>query len=1041
MLDFAFLAGTASPTLAVLHADAVDGRHVSTYCVAASAGAPAGGSGPFAFGDDLRDGPWSAAGVEPGAGSLVALPRPACGVLVLGAAGVTYLDGAAPRGVASPPATPPLCCACRVDADGRRHVVADAGGGLHLLVALLAPGSGGVEGLSLTRIGHAHGCLPSSLVYLDSGVLFAGSAVSDGALLRMHSGREGGGGGRGDPPSLVDLVEPFPCMGPIVALAATGEPGEPGGGGGAPAALVAACGVGAAGSLRVIRAGVGFAEHAAAHLPGVRGLWALDGDDGGSGDGSEGGGARPPFLVVSFVGETRCLALTPADELEERPLPGFEEGAATLFACVACGGAALLQLTSRAAALVPRAGRAATWAPPPGAAVTAGACVGDLAVVALSGSALLCLRLDVSPGAAAVTRVAAAAPGSEVACVDARCAAPGGAPLAAVGLWSGAVQLRALPHLDLLWEAHCGGDAVPRSLLVAPFEGAPHLLVALSDGALLAHPLRDPLAAPLAGDPTPRRVPLGARPASLVAFASRGTFAAFATGDRPAVIHAQGHRLLVSSCGCGGVDHAARFSAPSFPDALALATPDALLLGSVDHVSRLHVRAVPLGEQPRRVAACGVSRTVAVAVAARAGGGGAAPPHALLLLDDVSFASLHRFELEGGEVATALACVSLAPPGSPPPPRAAYYALGTARVAEGEAEPSAGRVLLFSAEGRALSLVAARDTRGGVYALAALRGRLAAAVNARVGTFRLAGGGGCGGAGAGALPFDLASESTLPVGILALHLASCGDSLLVGDLMKSATLLALVGGGDDGGGGGGGGGDAPAGDAGGASPAAPDAPPPARLEEVGRDASPAWVTAANFVDADTLLVADAERNLLVLRRGGGGGGDDEAGALRCCASFHLGDQVNAACRATLAALGPADGPLAGAPQLLLGGVVGGVVLVARLPPDFASPLLRLQAAMADTVDGVGGLPWAPWRRVAGDRAGVADGSPRGAHQGDEAPASSHSRAARPPPGFIDGDLVEAFLDLPAERQERVATAAGVGRAELAAAVEECVRLH
>lgn len=46
----------------------------------------------------------------------------------------------------------------------------------------------------------------------------------------------------------------------------------------------------------------------------------------------------------------------------------------------------------------------------------------------------------------------------------------------------------------------------------------------------------------------------------------------------------------------------ASFHSSSFPDSLAIAKEGCLTIGSIDQIQKLHVRSVPLGEQPRRVA-------------------------------------------------------------------------------------------------------------------------------------------------------------------------------------------------------------------------------------------------------------------------------------------------------------------------------------------------------------------------------------------------------------------------------------------------------
>ena len=54
------------------------------------------------------------------------------------------------------------------------------------------------------------------------------------------------------------------------------------------------------------------------------------------------------------------------------------------------------------------------------------------------------------------------------------------------------------------------------------------------------------------------------------------------------------------------------FNSASFPDSLALAKEGAMTIGGIDEVQKLHIRTVPLGEQPRRLAHQEASRTFVV---------------------------------------------------------------------------------------------------------------------------------------------------------------------------------------------------------------------------------------------------------------------------------------------------------------------------------------------------------------------------------------------------------------------------------------------
>ncbi len=64
----------------------------------------------------------------------------------------------------------------------------------------------------------------------------------------------------------------------------------------------------------------------------------------------------------------------------------------------------------------------------------------------------------------------------------------------------------------------------------------------------------------------------------------------------------------------GQVNFVAPFNSAAFPDALAIAKEGVLTIGSIDEIQKLHIRTVPLGEQPRRLAHQ-ATRTFAVATA------------------------------------------------------------------------------------------------------------------------------------------------------------------------------------------------------------------------------------------------------------------------------------------------------------------------------------------------------------------------------------------------------------------------------------------
>ena len=63
-----------------------------------------------------------------------------------------------------------------------------------------------------------------------------------------------------------------------------------------------------------MRNGIGMIEHSAIDMPGIRGMWALRASFEDEFD---------SHLVLTFVYDTRLLAISDEDELGEVELPGF----------------------------------------------------------------------------------------------------------------------------------------------------------------------------------------------------------------------------------------------------------------------------------------------------------------------------------------------------------------------------------------------------------------------------------------------------------------------------------------------------------------------------------------------------------------------------------------------------------------------------------------------------------------------------------------------------------------------------------------------
>ena len=611
----------------------------------------------------------------------------------------------------------------------------------------------------------------------------------------------------------------------------------------------------------------------------------------------------------------------------------------------------------------------------------------------------------------------------------------------------------------------------------------------------------------------------GSSPSSSTAAPAAASTAVLAACDRPAVIHCSNRKLVFSNVNAplaaaeGGngegaaarappaaasssssstdsanVTHFSRFNSQAFPGALAIARPGCLSIGTVDSIQRLHVRTVPLGEQPRRLAHQSETGTLAVTVDGGAGssiGENSTPPDCVRLLDDATFEPLDRFSLERNEVACSIASVELgggdndnggegkrrsgkagrgggggdvamtdANASTPSAFSAAasaadgpFFVVGTALSLPNEPEPSSGRLLVLRVvpATRTLELVAQRTVRGAAYTVQGFKGMLLAGVNARVSLYGWRrrgrgedGGGGEGGDAAGMLnSLTYSSTSILEHvashsgHILALYTAVRGDQIVVGDLMRSVQVLSWRA-------------------------------ERRVIEPVARDYHAAWMTAVAAIDDDTFVGAENSYNLFVLKKASAAAAaslsDEDRARLETTGEVHVGEFINRFVAGSLVMRAPERG--SGGAENGDGGAANAsapsasptpaAAAAAPLPPSaslyLSSTRPKQDTLLFGTIGGAIGVlhpltrkqfDWfdrlqrAMRRRVRGV----------GGFDHAEWRAFANERVSSPSRGVIDGDLVEQFLELGSADARGVAEEMGGGESaeSVAKAVDELSR--
>uniref|UniRef100_A0A4W3I875 DNA damage-binding protein 1 n=1 Tax=Callorhinchus milii TaxID=7868 RepID=A0A4W3I875_CALMI len=944
---------------------------------------------------EFNKGPWKQENVEAEASMVIAVPEPFGGALIIGQESITYHNGDKYLAIA-PPAIKQSTIVChnRVDPNGSRYLLGDMEGRLFMLLLEREEQMDGnitVKDLRVELLGETS--IAECLTYLDNGVVFVGSRLGDSQLVKLNvdSNEQG---------SYVAGMETFTNLGPIVDMCVVDLERQGQG------QLVTCSGAFKEGSLRIIRNGIGIHEHASIDLPGIKGLWPLRSDSTRDTD---------DMLVLSFVGQTRVLMLN-GEEVEETEMPGFVDDQQTFY----CGNVAhqqLIQITSGSVRLVSQEPKSlvSEWKEPNGKNVSVASCNSSQVVVAVG---RVLYYLEIHP--VELRQISSIEMEHEVACLDITpLEGSTMSPLCSVGLWTDiSARILKLPSFETMHKEMLGGEIIPRSILMTTFEGSHYLLCALGDGALFYFGLD--IETGLLSDR--KKVTLGTQPTMLRTFRSLSTTNVFACSDRPTVIYSSNHKLVFSNVNLKEVNYMCPLNSEGYPDSLALANNSTLTIGTIDEIQKLHIRTVPLNESPKRICYQEASQCFGV-VSSRvevldpSGGTTVLRPsastqalstsvsssklfpsstsqHESSFGDEVEVHNLliidqHTFEvLHAHQFLQNEYALSIVSCKLGKDTNT-YFTVGTAMVYPEEAEPKQGRIIVFQYSDGKLQTVAEKEVKGAVYSMVEFNGKLLASINSTVRLYEWT------------AEKELRTECNHYNNIMALYLKTKGDFILVGDLMRSVLLLAYK-------------------------------PMEGNFEEIARDFNPNWMSAVEILDDDNFLGAENSFNLFVCQKDSAATTDEERQHLQEVGLFHLGEFVNVFCHGSLVMqnLGETSTPTLG--SVLFGTVNGMIGLVTSLSESWYNFLLDVQNRLNKVIKSVGKIEHSLYPF---------------SHQ------SFHSeRKTEPATGFIDGDLIESFLDLNRTKMQEVAVVStentdcdGMKREatvdDLIKIVEELTRIH
>jgi len=934
VIDIKFLYGAQEPTIVVLYQDTKSTRHIKTYQISLANA-------------DVKEGPWSLPNIEKSAEMIITLPLPFAGIIVIGEQSIIYHNGTTFSSLAIKPTI--FKSYGLIDSTGERILLGDHLGRLFVLV--LENDKKRITAIKLEPVGETS--CASTVSYLHSGLVYIGSLYGDSQLIKLTSERDP------DTGNYLDILDTHSNLGPIIDFCVVDLERQ------GQCQIVTCSGAFKDGSLRVVRNGIGIHEHAIQPCSGIKGIWSLNPPTNSSAE---------KYLIMSFVGETRALSMQ-GEELDEVEIGGFNMDQQTIF-CTNLGDNKYIQITNKEVYLIDAKTEKLihSWKPSnSNEAISVAASNLFQILLAVAGYTLVLLEVVddklVFSGSKQLPH--------EISCLNIN---PVGnaqrAQLCAVGLWTEiSVKILALPKFDEVRTVEIGGDVIPRSVSLTTFDDITYLMIAMGDGYLINY-IYDLKSGELTNK---KKVHVGTQPVTLCSFRSKGQENIFACSDRPTVVyHSNNKKLLYSNVNLREVSYMCDFNCTSFPDSLALATEDSLTIGTVDDIQKLHIRTVPLGETPRRICHSPLLKAFCVlTVNTHFEKGEEVETNMIKLVNDQTFEILDSFVLPQTEsVCSVITMTFLQSNEIDVDNSKAYFVVGTAFVLPTEAEPSKGRILVFSVFDNKLYLAAEKPVAGSVYSLNDFNGKLLAGINSKVQLFSWKD------TEDGA--HELSFESEHATFIIALHVATKGDYIIVGDLMKSITLLLY-------------------------------SPIDGVIKEVARDYHTNWMTACEMFDTENFIGAENSYNFFTLKKNNEAILQEDRQRLELTGEYHFGEFVNRF-RAGSLVMKPLEGEGLNVSTLVCCCVSGVIGLVGQISEEQYNFLNQVQEALNKVIKGVGGFSHQEWRSFTNDR-----------------------RGSVPSHGFIDGNLIETFLDLPAEQQRIVANSIDVSLEDLTRNIESISR--
>lgn len=911
------------------------------------------------------------------------------GVIVVGETKLTYLDDESKAVIHSSLKEASIFVAWE-QIDDLHFLLADDYGGLNLLT-LLVDGAV-ILGMEVKKIGTIS--KPSVMVYMGVGILFIGSHAGDSQVVRLQL----------DSGNLsLEILQTLPNIAPVLDFAVMDMGSREGEVSmneysSGQARIVTGSGAHEQGSLRSVRSGVGLEDIGILiDVEDVRGVFNLRSSEQSKAD---------DVLLISFPTESRVFKFDGQGEIEEvESFRGLSMNQHTLLAMNLPQGL-LLQVTPESVTILGLGPShvLAQWKPPPGQSITnASANEGH---VLLSANGLTLVSLDIQKQLQEVASQGLSN-GDQVACVHVPSEIPG---IGVVGLWkSGSISILNLNTLEVVQSEdlkRTNTASIPRDIAMTQMLpkaiSGPHLFIAMEDGIVLTLNV-DRETYQLSGR---KSVVLGTQQARFQVLPREdGLFNIFATCEHPSLIYGAEGRIIYSAVTAENAVCVCSFNSEAYPGSIVLASADTLKLSQIDTERRTHVRTLHMGRTVRRIAYSQNERAFGIGcIERKLERGVELISSSFSLVEEVNFGELGKpFYLDGAHGQEIVECVTRAelPTAYGNQEPAERFIVGTSYVDEDELTGTneRGRLLIFGIDNtRTPYLVASHTLKASCRSIKILDGKIVAALVKTVVVYS----------------YTETTESSASLTKLATYrtstcpidLAITGNVIAVADLMKSVSLVEYVPGTDG---------------------------LDAKLTEIARHHQASWSTAVVHLEDESYLQSDADGNLIVVRHNPAGVTLEDRKRMEVTSEISLGEMVNRIQRINVEASASAVvipkaflatvrlfSPLS--LSLLLSAnpiqTEGSIHLISLIAPSSQDLLMRLQTRMAGIIPTLGDIDFNTYRSF-----------------------KSTVRETVEPFRFVDGELIERFLDVDEKVQAEICVGLGPSVEDVRNLVEELKRVH